>query len=538
MTPQENFEALFVQVLNSLNSCSRVSARVVKEVGQTVAEMKVAADELSGRMRRESARANKAEKRVKTLEAQVAQLNRTVYGSSSERMTDGDVSQELLDMEAELKAIIPADAEKKSGKQPMKLPVGVKEITRDFYPDSMTCDGCSGDLTPMKTKKYTRIEYQPARVVVFNDTHHECRCNNINCSLRQIKRKPVDRYLDWRRTIGSTLINEFAIQKHYEHIPVHRNWFKLLVAGHNISRGALNRLVNDQAKKFKGIANAITNHVISGPTIHLDETFIKCVHPKEGKKRGKPSQATFWVMTRNESRFNPHAPLAASFYYSPTRKGEVAEELLSSGSVTAMHCDGHPLYNRFKVKLIVQHCFAHVRRKFERAVDAQGSPFAKNIVRTIRTIYDLERTFVGSDSEERAAKRQRHIRPVLEVIKRDLENAQSADGLLEQAIKYTLSRWDHLCRFIWDGRLEMDNNLVENAIRGLALTRRNSLFIQNEDAGESWAIWYTLIETCKLNRVDPRAYIGWITDQLNLTRGKIDPALLVPWLCPVGKYTL
>lgn len=184
-----------------------------------------------------------------------------------------------------------------------------------------------------------------------------------------------------------------------------------------------------------------------------------------------------------------------------------------------------------------QRIWAHARRYFERANDYQDSKFARSVLRAIRSVYDQEKKLWHTPAQHRLEERQRLISPMLKALKTDLEDAAHvADGRLNTAINYMLTRWNTLCSFLYDGRLEIDNNFIENVIRGLVITRKNSLFIGNEDAGEAWAIFYTLIETCKLNKIDPRSYFAWVTEHMEVTEGKVDPATLVPWLCPHGRF--
>jgi len=151
-------------------------------------------------------------------------------------------------------------------------------------------------------------------------------------------------------------------------------------------------------------------------------------------------------------------------------------------------------------------------------------------------MYLVEEAASGLSADSRLILRREKTRPILQAIWDELiKHEPSAQGLLRSAINYVLKARDALTYFVEDGRLEIDNNPVERCIRGIAITKKNSLFAGTHKMAEVWATYFTLIETCKLNRIDPRRYLLWATGEIERTRGDIDYALLTPWLCPVGK---
>jgi len=428
--------------------------------------------------------------------------------------------------------MVEADAPR-MGKRPSRIPPNTEVIERDFFPDNMICS-CGERLKPISFDRRRRIDRIPEKIVVIEDKYHECACGTCK---REVRRPKVKRFLAKNTKFENDMVNELAIQKHYEHIPIHRNWRRLMVASHNISRQTLNRLVNRRAFQFKGIAKAINAFCLSGDTLHIDETFIRVTSPKRSENSGKSSKGAFFVLGRDETHYNLLVPRAASFTFSMSKARAVAAELTSGSSTVALHCDGNPVYDKMGSSLVLQHCWAHARRKFVQTQEYQDSKFARSVLKAIQAIYHQEKKLWHTSARHRLEERQRLISPMLASLKSDLDDAAHvADGRLGTAINYMLARWDTLCSFLKDGRLEIDNNFIENVIRGLVITRKNSLFIGNEDAGEAWAIYYTLIETCKLNSIDPRKYFSWVTERMETTEGKVDPATLVPWLCPHGRF--
>jgi transposase len=178
--------------------------------------------------------------------------------------------------------------------------------------------------------------------------------------------------------------------------------------------------------------------------------------------------------------------------------------------------------------------WAHVRRPFYEL--AETSPVAADALARIATLYAIDAEARGQSPEQRRAARREKSRPVVDELRRflDAKLAQlSRKSTLAEAIRYALTRWEGLTRFLDDGRIELDSNVVERTIRPLALNRKNSLFAGSDDGGDHWAVIASMIETCKLNGIDPQA---WLTDTLtrlaaghsNLRRDQLMPWNYVP----------
>jgi len=154
----------------------------------------------------------------------------------------------------------------------------------------------------------------------------------------------------------------------------------------------------------------------------------------------------------------------------------------------------------------------------------------------IRKMYAVEKAARGLPPEARTAMRQERTLPVLAEIRAELLKAEhGAQGTLKKAVNYTLKAFDALQRFAFDGRLEIDNNPIERCIRGIALTKKNSLFAGSHDAAQVWAVYYSLIESARLNRINPRSYLNWVVGEIERNQGDVDLSTLMPWHCPVGQ---
>ncbi len=268
--------------------------------------------------------------------------------------------------------------------------------------------------------------------------------------------------------------------------------------------------------------------MLRGQAIFADDTPVKLLSPGSGKTK----TARLWAYVRDERPWASEAPPAAFYRFSRDRKGERPAEHLKDYTGW-MHADGYSgfneLYRSGHIREVA--CMAHVRRKFVDVFKSQGSVIAEEAIKRIAALYGIEKQGRGKPSEERATLRQQKAKPLLD----DLEswlNAQlpkiSSKSELAKAIRYALTRMKKLRPYLDHGFLELDNNSAERSMRCVALGRKNYLFMGSEGGGKSTAIAYTLIETAKLNGVDPQA---WLTNVLGrIAEHKITRLdELLPW---------
>jgi hypothetical protein len=248
--------------------------------------------------------------------------------------------------------------------------------------------------------------------------------------------------------------------------------------------------------------------------------------------RGKTKTGYFWAMARDDRPWGGTDPPAVVYTYAPGRGGEHLQALLASYR-GIVQCDGYAPYKKLpEDRIQVAFCWAHLRRQFFDIAKAGNAPIATEALARIAALYEIEATIRGkSDTERCAARRDQSARLVLAF--REWLDAQLAKASrkspIADAIRYGLNHWDGLVRFLDDGRIELDTNIVERSMRPQALTRKNALFAGHDDGAESWAILASLIETCKLHRVDAQAYLAdAITRLVNLwPNDRLDE--LMPW---------
>jgi transposase len=209
---------------------------------------------------------------------------------------------------------------------------------------------------------------------------------------------------------------------------------------------------------------------------------------------------------------------AAIYFYSPDRKAERPASHLE-GFRGVLQVDGYAGFERLTARgdILLAACWAHTRRKFYDLHEAAGSPIAAEALRRIAELYAIERSIRGRTAEQRRHVRNTQSRPLLEAMRPWLETELGrvpGRGGLAAAIRYALARWSALCRFLDDGRIELDNNPVERAIRPIALGRKNHLFAGSDGGGARWATVCSLIATAKLNDVEPFAYLSDVLQRL------------------------
>jgi transposase len=185
-------------------------------------------------------------------------------------------------------------------------------------------------------------------------------------------------------------------------------------------------------------------------------------------------------------------------------------------------------------------CWSHVRRQFYEIQVKAPAPIATQALVRIAALYAIEADIRGLSADERRQARQRRTKPLLDDLRLRLEvqlAAVSGKATIAGAIRYTLSRWDGLTRFLDDGRIEIDSNVVERAIRPIALGRKNHLFAGSDGGGEHWAVIASLIETCKMNGVDPQAYLRDVLARIVARRpmGRIDELLPFAYVSAADK---
>jgi transposase len=250
--------------------------------------------------------------------------------------------------------------------------------------------------------------------------------------------------------------------------------------------------------------------------------------------RGQTKKGFAWAIARDDRPWGGADPPAVVFHYAPGRGARHPKALLA-GYNGILQCDGYAAYKTLAAAgsgITLAFCWSHVRREFIELAKGKTAPIATEVLRRVAALYAVEAEVRGQPPEIRRAARQAKSRPLVEDLFLWLE-AQLArlpgGSPTAKAIRYALNHREGLVRFLEDGRIEPDTNTVERAIRPLCLSRKNALFASGDDGGARWAAVASLVETCKLNGVDPQRYLtGLLTRLVNgWPNRRIDE--LMPW---------
>jgi transposase len=472
--------------------------------------------------------ANAAEIHAKTLhieklKMQLAVLRRARFGRSSEKL-DGEIEQlELLigeletdQAEAESRAAAdPArrDPAKARPRQPAvrrPLPAHLPRETVTHAPPC-ACPGCGGTVfSRIGQDEREVLEYVPSSFKVIRHVRPKLSCRACETIVQPpMPSLPIERGLP-----GPGLVAHVLISKYCDHTPLHRQTGIYAREGVELDRATLADWVGAAVFLLAPLADAIGRHVRAGAALHADDTPVPVLSPGLGRtKTGR-----LWILVRDERPWGSPSPPAAFYRYSADRKGVHAEALLAS-SRGFLHADGYAGFDKLYAPttpagdpaLIEVACWSHARRKFYDVHQATASPIAFEALEQIAALFAIETVIRARAPDHRAAARQEHARPRLDGLRTFLDTSLariSGKSSLAQAIRYTLSRWTALTRYLADGRLEMSNNAAERGIRPLALGRKNYLFCGSDAGGQRAACLYTIIETAKMNGINPEAYLA------------------------------
>ena len=318
------------------------------------------------------------------------------------------------------------------------------------------------------------------------------------------------------------------VAKYCDHLPLYRQSEIYARSGVALERSTLADWVGQSANLLRPLIDALERHVMAGEQLHADDTPVPVLAPGTGKTR----TARLWTYVRDE---RPHAGSTAPavrYHYSADRRGEHPRGHLARFR-GVLQADGYSGFGSLYEgeRICEAACWAHVRRKFYDIDVAQQSPLARETLERIGALYEIERRINGKPPDVRRKIRQAESRPLIEALHRWFTaTLQRVSGRsdIAGAIRYALSRWQALTRYLDDGRLAIDNNAAERLIRPLALGRKNWLFAGSDAGGERAAAIYSLIETTKLNRLDPEAYLRHVLERIaDHTVNRV--AELLPW---------
>ncbi len=449
----------------------------------------------------------------------IKQFQRRQFGRRSERLDPDQLALGLEDLDADVARTeahqVPppaSDAALKSrtasrrATLPGHLPR--KEVRLDV--ESHECPGCGGRLHAIGEATSEMLDWVPAqlRVVRIRRPKYGCRaCGTIH-------QAPAPERIIAKGLATPGLIAQVLVSKYCDHTPLYRQAQILARHGARIERSTLASWVGGACWWLEPLQARLAAHVFASTKLFADDTPIPVLDPG----RGRTKTGRLWVYARDDRPWAGPDPPAAVYFYSPDRKAERPAAHLESFQ-GVLQVDGYAGFETLaeSEEVVLAACWAHARRKFYDFRQATGSPIAEEALRRIAELYAVEKAIRGQGAEARRLAREAESRPLIAAMKPWLEDQLRRvppRGGLAEAIRYALARWPALCRFLDDGRIELDNNPVERAIRPVALGRKNHLFAGSDGGGERWAMVSSLIATAKLNDVEPYAYLKDVLERM------------------------
>ena len=299
-----------------------------------------------------------------------------------------------------------------------------------------------------------------------------------------------------------------------------------------LDRSTLADWVGRAAFLLRPVHERLLQRLKGSDRLFADETTAPVLDPG----RGKTKTGQLFAYARDDRPWGGSDPPGVAYVYAPDRRAERPIAHLA-GFAGILQVDGYAGYKVLADKGAVRlaFCWSHVRRKFYELAQSGPAPIASEALGRIAALYRIEEDIRGRSAEERRAIRQERTKPLIEALEpwlREKLSLISQKTKLAEAIRYALSRWAGLCLFLDDGRVDIDNNTVERTIRPLALNRKNALFAGSDGGAEHWATIASLVETCKLNDVDPYAYLADVIARIvnGHPQSRIDD--LLPWAYP------
>lgn len=477
---------------------------------------------------------------VDKLKLQVLRGQRARFASSSEQFNDPQIA--LIEGRPLDELQSPQTAAKKQAANTSpaerQLPAHLPRDTKTYRPETTAdhhdakgqpcgCTACGGRLRLIGQDISEQLEYVPAHFKVIRHMRPKLAC--VACETifqAAAPSRPVARGM-----AGPALLAHVMVAKYCDHIPLYRQSGIYARDGVFIDRSTLGGWIDQGDALIDPLVAALGRYTVAGAKVHADDTPVGVLDPG----RGRTKTGRLWVYVRDDRAAGSTEAPAVWFQYSPDRKGEHPQRHLRhfTGILQADAYGGWGrLYGDGRVTEAA--CWAHARRPWwdlHLSLDRSEGSVAEQALRRIAALYAIEADIRGQPPENRRLQRQARARPLLDEFHGWLSamvGRVSAKSEIAAAIGYSLTRWKALTRYVDDGRIEIDNNAAERALRGVSLGRKNYLFMGSDAGGERAAAIYSLVETAKLNGLDPEAYLREVLQRIaEHPINRIDD--LLPW---------
>ena len=489
--------------------------------------------------------ASRAQDEIGRLMAIINELQRHRFGRRSERLDPDQLALALEDLEQAISAA--EAAAENNGEAPTKPAAARKrQINRGALPphlpreeividvEDKTCPCCGGLTHRIGEDVSERLDVIPAqfKVIVTHRPKYACRA----CAGEVVQAPAPERLIE-NGIPTEALVAHVLAAKYADHTPLYRQAQIYARQGITLDRSTLADWVGRAAFALRPVHARLLEQLKQSTKLFADETTAPVLDPG----RGRVKKGQLWAYARDERPWAGPAPPGVAYVYAPDRKhARPAEHLAGFSGI--LQVDGYGAYAELAERsdVALAFCWSHARRNFYEIQANTPAPIASEALVRIAALYAVEADIRGLSADERRLARQRRTKPLVDALRLWLEAqlaAVSGKSTIAAAIRYALSRWDGLSRFLDDGRIEIDSNVVERSIRPIALGRKNHLFAGSDGGGEHWAVIASLIETCKMNGVDPQAYLRDVLSKIVARHpmNRIDELLPFAYVPPADK---
>jgi Transposase and inactivated derivatives len=479
---------------------------------------------------------NEYERKVESLIEIIRDLRRKRFGKSSEKASPHQLG---LFNEAEEAAAVSEDpsdeteteaityVRKKPKRKPLPADLPREERVIEIPESERLCpNGCGSVMNEIGEEVSEKFDIVPMQIKVIRTVRKKYACTHKDCGLGGVKTAPNPPALIPKSNASEGLLAAICTMKYVDHLPLYR--LEAIFKRHDIdlTRGTMGSWMVRCGQAVQPLINLLHEELVSSDYIQMDETRTQVLN-EEGKRA--ESKSYMWV------RYRPGRYPIVLFTYDPSRSGEVPVRLLD-GFEGHLQVDGYDGYSQVirksGGKITRGGCMAHARRKLKSASDSsKKAGIANKGLKFIQKLYKFEEQARYRSPEERYRIRQLKAKPVIEEMRKWLDqvlNSVPPESLVGQALRYLHNEWEHLMKYLEDGRYEIDNNDVENVIRPFALGRKNWLFSSTVEGAEASANIYSLIETAKANYLDPYDYLKYVFEKLPLAQTLEDFEALLP----------
>jgi transposase len=388
------------------------------------------------------------------------------------------------------------------------------------------CPCCQGALHRIGEDVSERLDVIPTqfRVLVTRRPKYACRACETGIVQAPAPARLIEGGIPTEATVAQVLVAKYA-----DHLPLYRQAQIYARQGITLDRSTLADWVGRAAWLLRPVQERLLLKLKASTKLFADETTAPVLDPG----RGRTKTGQLWAYARDDRPWQGGDPPGVVYLYAPDRKAERPAAHLA-GFTGILQVDGYVGYRALERSGTIQlaFCWSHVRRPFYELTASGPAPIASETLERIAGLYAVEKEIRGCDAGTRQHIRQEKSRPIIDDLEPWLQAKLaliSQKSKLADAIRYALTRWEGLTRFLNDGRIEIDSNTVERSIRPIALNRKNALFAGSDGGGEHWASIASLIETCKLNDVEPHAYLADVITKIvnGYPNSQIED--LLPW---------